>query len=548
MKTQVLIIGAGPVGLMAALLLSNQGISSIIVERRLERMTAPKAHAVNCRTIEICDQAGVSGDLIRSHGTPPEKAGWVRFVSKLASVEFGALTYERQTDETLAITPFPLINISQPRFEQLVASELQKKDNVCILRGAEANRLEETADGVTAHVLLRGVDAPIEIAANYVLAADGAGSRTRDRLGIKMEGPEALQNYVMIHCEGDLGAFIDHRPGVLYFNFHPDAGGAFIIYDDTKSWVFMKSYDPAVESADAFDEERCRREVINAIGSDTVDFSVRNISPWTMSAQIAEHYRSGRVFLIGDAAHRFPPTGGLGLNTGVGDAQNVCWKIAHVLKGQALESLLDTYEVERRPVAVNNSTQSMTNAAKIVEVFSALYGDDPAKLSEHFLKACERPQENEALQAAINAQKPHFDSIQLQLGYRYHSEALKGSAAIEPPADDDISQYTPSYDVGALLPHEWIMVDGEKQSILSRLAHDRFTLICASSSQPPQCEFDDLHIVEGPAGWEERAGVSGTGALLIRPDGHIAARYANAGALRGDTVKNDLNKILGREG
>lgn len=548
MKTQVLIIGAGPVGLMAALLLSNQGISSIIVERRMERMTAPKAHAVNCRTIEICDQAGLSGNLIRSHGTPPEKAGWVRFVSKLAGVEFGALAYERQTDDALSITPFPLINISQPKLELLLGNELQRKNNVCLLRGAEANRLEEGGHGVTAQVLLRGVDAPIEIEADYVFAADGAGSRTRDRLGISMEGPESLQNYVMIHCEGDLGAFINHRPGVLYFNFHPEVGGVFIIYDDTKSWVFMKSYDPAVETTEAFDEGRCRREVINAIGSDAVDFSIRNISPWTMSAQIAERYRNGRVFLIGDAAHRFPPTGGLGLNTGVGDAHNLCWKIAHVLNRRASEKLLDTYEAERRPVAVNNSTQSMNNAAKIVDVFSALYGDDPERLSEHFQKACDRPLENTALQAAINAQIPHFDSIQLQLGYRYHSTALKGSMQIEPPADDDISQYTPSYDVGALLPHEWVMVDGEKQSILSHLAHDCFTLIYASSDRQPQFKSDDLHIVDGPTGWEERAGLSESGALLIRPDGHIAARYDNADAMRRNTIENDLKTILGWEG
>ncbi len=550
MKTQVLIIGAGPVGLTAALLLANQGVTSIVIDRRMERMTAPKAHAVNPRTIEICDQAGIPGNDIRALGTPLAKAGSVRFVSNLAGVEFGELPYERQTEDALAITPFPLINTSQPRFEFLVASALQDKEGVSLLRGAECREVFQNEDGVVAHVFLRGAREPVEINADYVIAADGAGSRTRDALGISMEGPDALQHYVMIHCEGDLGRFIDHRPGVLFFVFDPAASGAFIIYDDTKSWVFMRAYDPSVESAEAFDEARCRREVLNAIGDEDMTFSVRNVSQWTMTAQIAEAYRGDRVFLAGDAAHRFPPTGGLGLNTGIGDVHNLCWKLAQVLQGRARESLLDTYEVERRPVAVNNSSQSLANAAKVFDMFAALYGDDPEATAAHFAKIVRTRGESDALARAVEAQRPHFDSIQLQLGYRYHSVAFIGSTPVEEDADADISKYSPSYEIGALLPHEWLGEADEKVSILSKLAVDRFTLICGSAVA---LEEDDISrspvsVFARTNHWSGNAGLADGDALLIRPDGHIAARYENSADGLAVRVKKDIDTILAGEG
>ncbi len=547
MKTQVLIIGAGPVGLIAGLLLAKQGVLAIIVDRRVERMTAPKAHAVNPRTIEICDQAGLPGELLRSYGTPPEQAGWVRFMSRLSGVEFGSLTYERQTDDALAITPFPLINISQPNFEHLVALELQKNEQVGLLRGAECRALEETADGVIADIQLRGGAAPLQIRADYVIAADGAGSRTRERLDIQMDGPPALQHYVMIHCEGDLSEFIGDRPGVLYFTFDPDAAGVFILYDDTRNWVFMRSYDPQRETAEAFDEERCRREVIGALGTNDVTFRIRNRSPWTMSAQVAESYRRGRVFLAGDAAHRFPPTGGLGLNTGVGDVHNLCWKLAYVLGGAAAPALLDSYEIERRPVAQNNTAQSLANSAKIIEVFSALYGDRPDETRAHFAQRCANPGGFSAIKEAIDAQSPHFDSIQLQLGYHYHSNALIGSAPATVPDNADISQYTPSFEVGALLPHCWVASGAGRHALLSDLAPNAFTLVFGSTADLAGPVLPEgVRAIRYPQSWQALAALSDDGALLVRPDGHIAARYDSAAAASRD-VARDLHTILALE-
>ena len=543
MRTQVLIIGAGPIGMMASLLLSNQGISSIIVERRLERMTAPKAHAVNPRTIEICDAAGLPGADLRAEGSPVDLAGHVRFASTLAGMTFGSLPYERQTEAALEITPFPLINISQPRFEASIARILETKDDIALFRGAECRELRQSPTHVTASVHIRGARAPLEIDADYVLAADGAGSRTREALRIEMEGPETLQNYVMIHCEGDLGAYTKACPGVLVFTFDPRAGGVFIFYDDMKSWVFMKAYNPEAESPDAFDEARCRQEIQESIGVDA-PFRIKNISPWRMTAQIAQSYRSGRVFLIGDAAHRFPPTGGLGLNTGVGDAHNLAWKLAAVLHGRADDALLATYETERRPVAKNNSEQSLTNAAKMFDLIAALQGPDPASAADYFARQCAEGAQSKDIRSAVEAQRPHFDSIHLQLGYRYHSPALIGSIPLEPDPDQDISVYKPSYAVGALLPHEWV---SDNVSLLSQLTDDKFALVCGPKgndwSNAVQ-QISDIHVVRRETPWPSAADLAADAALLIRPDGHIAARYAGKCENAGETLERDLQRIL----
>ncbi|MGB0920271.1 MAG: FAD-dependent monooxygenase [Alphaproteobacteria bacterium] len=541
MKTDVLIVGAGPVGMLAGLFLSTQGVSSLIVERRFERLSAPKAHAVNPRTLEMCHQAGLSGDFIRSHGAPVSLSGDVRFVTGLGGTEFGSLPYERQTEAARTITPFPLVNMSQPKFEGLIAAELHNRDNVGLLRGAECTSVRQHDAGVTAEITLRGVAQPLEVEAAYVIAADGAGSPTRAALGIDMEGPDALENFIMIHCEGDLSAVTGDKPGVLYFAMDPAAPGSFIFFDDSKTWVFMRPYNPAEEPATAFDEPRCRAEIAKAMGHADVPFKVRTISPWAMSAQIATRYRQGRVFLAGDAAHRFPPTGGLGLNTGAGDAQNLAWKLAYVLQGKAGDDLLNTYEAERRPVAQHNSAQSLMNAAKMFDLLAALYGPDPATQAEHFAALAKTPSQPKVRQG-VEAQRPHFDSIRLQLGYRYGSSALVGSPDAPTDSEMDISKYEPSYEVGALLPHEWL---ADNTPILEKLAANRFTLLQGCDASAPLCDGHQLASFTYPTCWREKTGLPNEGALLIRPDGHIAARYENLRA--ASHLTHDLNTILARK-
>lgn len=527
----VLIVGAGPVGEMAALLLARQGIRSWLIDRREKPATAPKAHAVNPRTLEICEALGVSAQALRAQGASANEAGWVRFVGTLKGPEFGCLPYERQDDKALEHTPFPLTNIPQPRFEAALEKAILAEPLIVMKRGVTCLEVAQHAAGVTATLEDNATGTLSKLEASYVIAADGAGSRLRSLLGIAMEGPEVLQNYVMIHFEADLSAMTDHCPGVLYFLFEPGISGVLIAFDRAQTWVLMHPYDPATEPADSFDAAKCKALVGKALGGQAASIDIRNISPWVMSAQIAEHYRQGRVFLAGDAAHRFPPTGGLGLNTGAVDAQNLAWKLAAVLKGEAGEALLDTYESERRPVAMVNSEQSLTNASKLFDLFGVLFGHDPARVPEHYAAIAANPAGAADLAAVVEAQRPHFDSFNLQLGYRYASQAIIGAPELQSGAQVNISRYEPSWQPGAHVPHRWVSHGGATKSLLDLLPVDRFLLIAGPQAGHWVDVAQTQHLgairhgtdfTDSSLPWSDLTGLDNMSAVLVRPDGHVA--------------------------
>lgn len=551
----VLVVGAGPVGQLAALLLSRSGVASVLIDRREIPLTAPKAHAVNPRTLEICESLGVPAASIRERGARAEDAGWVRFVGTLSGPELGSLPYERQDDAALRDTPFPLTNIAQPEFEALLSAAIAKDPNIQLMRGVECQSVDEGPEGQITATLCDHKSGTMSSAAfAYVIAADGAGSRIRTKLGIAMEGPENLENFMMIHFEADLRSLTQDRPGVLYFLFDPSTTGALIAYDRSKTWVLMRSYDPTTQTVDDFDDDVCKTLIEAAVGTTVSDLKIRNRSPWSMSAQVAQTYRSGRVFLAGDAAHRFPPTGGLGLNTGAVDAQNLAWKIAAVLRGEADDALLDTYESERRPVAETNSEQSLTNAAKMFELIAAIFGEDPEDSLTRYQAIAENPSAFPELASSVEAQRGHFDSFNLQLGYRYDSPAVIDAAPLTPASEIDISAYVPSWQPGCHVPHRWVEHDGERTSLLGLLAVDRFNVIAGPAVSVNRDAAEEMRINALRAGvdfqdeacdWQTLTGLNDDGALLLRPDGHIALRLESCGADLTETLTKPMQRLLG---
>lgn len=538
MEVPALIVGGGPVGLMGALLLARRGVRSLLVEKHASRLDAPKAHALNPRSLEICAAAGLPMAALHAVATRPEEGAVVRMVTSLAGEEFGCLTYERQDEAVRELTPWPLINIAQPDFENIVEQAVSQLPGIDLRRGMEWTGCSEEEGGLLSTLVRRGTGETIQVRSRYLIAADGAGSGVREHLGIAMEGAEALQHNMMIHFEADLRAQLAGRPAILYFLFGPGRSRALIAYDIGRTWVLMHPCAPEAQLED-FDEATCRELIRAALGFDAPGLKIRNVRRWVMSAQVAGQYRKGNAFLAGDAAHRFPPSGGLGLNTGIGDIDNLTWKIAACEAGVASAGLLETYEAERKPIAEANMRQSVHNSRQMRRIAEALgYGPDGEYDGGRIAARLAEPESRARITEAVLLQKDHFDSLRLQLGFIY--------GAADADAGLSVGEFKPRAVAGARLPH-LALADGRSSLDLVSIsgftllagAHSGWKSLCAGLGVPVAC-------VSPGADFPERMGLGPEGALLVRPDGHILAIARDASASSVGRLREALGSYLVR--
>lgn len=545
-----LVVGAGPVGLMGGLLLARQGRPHIVLERRRGAQRAPAAHVVNARTFEICRQAGIDSAAIDGASKDPADAGYSIYVTTLTGEEIGRLPFEQQGKDCLRHTPTPLRNLSQHRFEPILADTLSQMPESELRYGHQWESVQQDENGVTSTVRDLEAGKTYEIRSRYVIAADGAGSPVRRSLGIEMEGPPNIQSFLMIHLKADLRALVADRPGILYWVMDPEVGGVLVAHDIDHEWVYMYGFDPDKESAEEYSDERCHELAIRAIGKEA---SVRVLGrgTWNMSAQVAKSMRDRRVFLAGDSAHRFPPTGGMGLNTGIQDVHGLVWKLCAVEDGWAGPPLLDTYELERRPVAEHNTEQSLKNALKMMEVPQALgVLEDPT--TARMKATLVDPAGRRAVEDAIANQAEHFDMLGLQLGYCYTEGALVPDGSQALAINNPVRDYVASSRPGARLPHAWLKSGSARVSSLDLVRSDSFTLLswgeddvwakAASTAAPVPLSHlrigIDVQDIEGH--WESVCGIEPGGAVLVRPDQHVAWRAAS----RSGSELYDLGSIL----
>ncbi len=508
----VLIVGAGPVGLMMAILLARLGLRSVVVERRLPRQSsAPKAHVINPRSLEICRAAGLDVEEMYARGTPRGEGQHVRFVETLVGYEFGVLPLDVYDAASMDLTPTPLLNLAQPQFEAILEQAAARMPEIEIRRGHTWSACDMAEGAVESTIQTE--QSTYRFTSAYLIAADGAGSAVRDRLGFEMDGDPAVRARVTIHFEADLRPIVRNRPGILYWIFDQAAAGTFIAYDAASTWVYSPRAILATFEREAYSDDYCQALIKRAIGTDDVDLAIRHVVPWMMAAQVAKTYRKGNCFLIGDAAHRFPPTGGLGLNTGLQDAHNLAWKVAAVERGLSTDALLDTYEEERQPIARINTAQSLNNSTRLPHLF---------KMAQSALEKGDIPTTTaDAIRAEIDTHRDHFLSTGLQLGFSY-------GPPVQGPADP--SRYEPSVQPGARLPHAWLRHQGKRLSTLDLLDLTRFTLLTGANGSTwhafaaqakntqlvvldADCQFESL--------WPAASVLHGTGAILVRPDGHI---------------------------
>ncbi|CAN6449050.1 unnamed protein product [Victoria cruziana] len=382
--------------------------------------------------------------------------------------------------------------------DQLPGGKWEKK----ILMGHECKSFSHTDNGIMVRTSFHKEGKLVEryIRCSILIGADGAGSTVRKLVGIDMKGERNMQKLVSVHfLSRDLGNYLLHeRPGMLFFIFNPDAIGVLVAHDlNEGEFVLQIPYYPPQQNLEEFTVEKCQGIIFKLVGHKLVDINIRDIKPWVMHAEVAEKYSvvNNRIMLVGDAAHRFPPAGGFGMNTGIQDAHNLAWKIACVMHGFASFSILDTYEMERKPIALFNTALSIENFNDAMSVPSALglnpnvansvhriinsgFGAIvPSGLQKLLLEGIFSIGRAQLLPAVLNEANPFGSarlaklrsileegkSLQLQfpaedLGFRYLEGAFVTDAN-RSPEEQKVTfngrrkEYIPTAEVGARLPH-----------------------------------------------------------------------------------------------
>ncbi|MEL6690372.1 MAG: FAD-dependent monooxygenase [Pseudomonadota bacterium] len=574
-STDVLIIGTGPAGSSSAALLATYGVETMVINRYRWLANTPRAHITNQRTMEVLRDLGhdVEGEAYL-HATEQELMGENVFCESLAGEEIGRMnswgTHPISKAEHLMSSPTFMNDLPQTFMEPLLFK-------TACSRGAQARMSTEykshvqDADGVTTTCLDRLTGKEFTVRSKYLIGADGGNSLVAENEKLPIAGKMGVGGSMNILFKADLSKYVAHRPSVLYWVMQPgaDVGGIGMglvrMIRPWNEWLIVWGYDinePAPEVDEAMATEVARQ----LVGDPELEIELLSANTWTVNDAYAERMSNGRVFIMGDAAHRHPPSNGLGSNTSIQDAFNLCWKIAAVLKGQAGEKLLDSYNDERAPVAkqiVTRANQSIGEFGPIFEALGMTGGDDIEVIKSNMDARCGSGPEAEAQRAALNAaiafKKYEFDAHGVEMNQRYRSEAIVTDRQMEPDfALDAELHYQPTTWPGARIPHSWLFdAQGGKHSTLDLSGGGRFTVLTglggeawveAAAAVAAELGIEIAAHVIGPrqefvdhtGDWARSREVSDSGCILVRPDQHVAWR---ADAL-ADNPKAELNRVL----
>jgi 2,4-dichlorophenol 6-monooxygenase len=573
-ETDVLIVGSGPAGGAASLFLSSYGIDNIVLTRYRWTANTPRAHITNQRTVELMRDMGIE-DEITGKSTSHGLMGQTAFCTSLAGEEIGRIRTwgthpQRLADYTEASPTLPC-DLPQTLFEPILISTAAGR-GARVRFDTEYLSLEQDDDGVTAQVLDRASGNTYEIRAKYLIGADGGRSRVAQDIDLPLAGAMDVEGSMNIVFEADLSKYVAHRPSVLYWVLQPGAevggigAGLIRMVRPWHEWLIVWGYD-ITQPAPVVDEAMATEIVHKLVGDDTIDVKLKSTSIWSVNHLYAEQASRGRVFCMGDAIHRHPPSNGLGSNTSIQDAYNLAWKLALVLRGQADPSLLHTYDEERVPIAKQIVDRANKSRTEFGQIFTALgmTPDAPAGRTIDSRKddSPEGAVQREELRKAIELKDYEFNAHGVELGQRYSSAAVVPDGTPEPGYDRDPElYYHPTTWPGARLPHSWLTRGSEALSTLDLVGKGRFTLLTGIGGDAwvkaaaavaestgvtiepfvigPGHELDDLY-----GDWARRREISDDGCLLVRPDAHVAYRSHALATDPTDALQSAMHTILG---
>jgi len=590
-EVEVLIVGGGAAGLTAALLLGDLGVDFLLVERHPGTSLLPKAHILNPATMEIFDRIGIA-DEVYAAGTPNENFSAATWHTSLGGDEKwdNQLFYRCDTwgggalaDIYATSTPYPFGNLNQKLMEPLLRRHADERTPGRVLFGHEVVDFGQGPNGVWADVLDREGETTVRVSARYAIAADG-GRTIGPALGVEMVGPDPFVDMISVHFRADLSNVFEDDESLHRLFVDPQLDGSMVMSDivamgpnrwgrNSEEWHLLITLPVEAESErQSYDEAQAIADVRRHLKLPSLEMEVLEISHWLIRSAIADRYRDGSFFLAGDAAHRHSPNGGLGMNTGIQDVANLCWKLAAVVAARAAPALLDSYEVERRPVGAQNvewATFHFFNYMSATAGFGLIPGA-PTEWNRGVLEALfgvglAGEARRTMLGDYAETLQWEYGEADVELGFEYaDSPAVTPDGSQAPPRCPRGQVHVQDARPGHRVPHAWIVRGDERVSTHHLMRQDGFTLLVGSRGEDwvvaAVALSDELAIaidvyavgadtdnLDADGAWATLRGHDDHGAVLVRPDSHVVFRSASATSDHREVLGNALRTALARD-
>ena len=578
-KTDVLIVGTGPAGSSTAALLSSYGIDNVLINNYSWLAGTPRAHITNQRTMEVLRDLGKEVEAeAYLHATEQDLMGENIFCTSLAGEELGRMKswgkHPNSRAEHLLSSPSFMNDLPQTFMEPLLYKTACSRGTQSRMSTQYLSHIEDE-DGVLSTCLDKLSNKEIKIRSKYLVGADGGNSKVAENIDLPFEGKMGVGGSMNILFKADLSKYVAHRPSVLYWVLQPgaDIGGIGMglvrMIRPWNEWLIVWGYD-INQPAPKVDKDFATKVARDLVGDPELEIDLLSVSTWTVNNMYAKKMSKGRVFCAGDATHRHPPSNGLGSNTSIQDGFNLAWKLAYVIKDKAGAELLDTYSIERSPIAkqiVTRANQSIAEFGPIFEALGLNDTQDPVKMKKNMderkQNSPKAEKQRQALREAIAFKKYEFDAHGVEMNHRYKSNSVLTGGDKEPEFKKDKELfYQPTTYPGARIPHAWVYdKTGVKHSLLDLCGKGNFSIFTGIGGEEwlkaaknietqlgikiqcniigPDQDFED-HAGE----WSSIREISDSGLILVRPDQHICWRSKDMISNSSEKLMDVMKKIL----